>query len=233
MLTIHAMRASLNGLGRRRAHGRCRRVAAPAFWHAWIVCCCVVFAAALPRSTQADNTPGQASAIQSIDWQLGPDGMVRVSAQLELAISQPMRDALQQGIPVHFVAQARLVRKRWWVVERTDAQVHRYWRLSYQPLTRVWRVHATQQAPTGDDLALGLAQSFAELNDALRLMERIGPWEVADAQQLASGKAYSAQFSFAVDQQQLPRPLLFDAAERAGWDIQLSNRQTLRLPSPD
>lgn len=166
------------------------------------------------------NVSGDA-VLQEVDWAVEPQGAIVVSAQMVLRLPQVMVDALHQGIPVYFVAHASLTRSRWWLWQKTEISARRYWRLSYQPLTRVWRLQYSLESSKHTDSSQGLAQYFDSLDQALAAMQRLSNWPVGDIQQLQANTVYESQFSFGVDQERLPRPLQFDAQGRNDWDLQL------------
>lgn len=172
------------------------------------------------------------SVLQEVHWAVEPDGAVVVSAQMVLMLSRPMVEALHQGIPVYFVAQASLTRTRWWLWDKKDIDAHRYWRLSYQPLTRVWRLQSSQESSKHTDSSQGLAQYFDSLDQALAVMQRISNWRIGERSELARDQAYEAQFSLGVDQERLPRPLQFDAQGRNDWDLQLRATESAVLLPP-
>ncbi len=54
---------------------------------------------------------------------------------------------MHKGIPMFFVMEAQVRRDRWYLVAtRVVAEATRYLRLSYQPLTRRWRL-STSSVP--------------------------------------------------------------------------------------
>ncbi|THT98271.1 DUF4390 domain-containing protein [Lampropedia puyangensis] len=161
------------------------------------------------------------SVLQEVHWSVEPDGQVLVSAQMVLLLPQAMVDALKQGIPVYFVAHAWLTRPKWWLWETTEVEAHRFWRLSYQPLTRVWRLQFSQESSKHTDSSQGLAQYFDSLEQALAVMQRISNWPVGDSAKLQKNTEYEAEFSLGIDKVRLPRPLQFDVQGRNDWDLQL------------
>lgn len=200
----------------------------PKRWLLWLVTVCLVTASVAFAQSNLDVSGD--SVLQDVRWAVEPDGAVVVSAQMVLMLSRPMVDALHQGIPVYFVAQASLTRTRWWLWDTKDIDAHRYWRLSYQPLTRVWRVQSSQESSKQTDSSQGLAQYVDSLDQALAVMQRISNWKIGERSQLAAGQVYEAQFSLGVDQERLPRPLQFDAQGRNDWDLQLrATESSVRL----
>jgi hypothetical protein len=142
------------------------------------------------------------------------DGDVTLEFAARLTLTRSVEDALQRGVPMHFVAQAALYRNRWYWRDERVARVTRQWRLSYQPLTSTWRV------------GLGaLAQSHASLSEALAVISRAS-WRLADAGSLDPDSRYYVEFSYRLDADQLPRPLQIGL----GNDWTLGVERTLKLP---
>lgn len=144
------------------------------------------------------------------------DGALLLDFDVKPQLSRAVEDALQRGVPVYFVAQAEVLRLRWYWRNERIARVSRTWRLSYQPLTSSWRVSFG-----------ALSQSFGSLPEALAVVTRTSRWRLADADQIEAGERYEIDFSFRLDTTQLPRPMQLDLAAQAEW--RLSVDHTLRL----
>jgi hypothetical protein len=140
--------------------------------------------------------------------------LLNFSARYEL--SRPVEDALLKGVAIYFVAEASLLRSRWYWRDERIARVSRSWRLAWQPLTRQYRVS------TG-----GLHQSYATLPEALASLRGIAGWRVADAKELDEDSRYYLEFSYRLDTSQLPRPMQIGLGSPQGWA--LSVERTLNL----
>jgi hypothetical protein len=141
------------------------------------------------------------------------DGEVTLEFAARLTLTRSVEDALQRGVPMHFVAQASLYRSRWYWRDERVARVTRQWRLSYQPLTATWRV------------GLGaLGQSFGSLSEALAVISRAS-WRLTDAAGLEPDSRHYIEFSYRLDATQLPRPLQIGL----GNDWTLGVERTLKL----
>jgi hypothetical protein len=160
------------------------------------------------------------------------DDAVLLTAHLDFQLPERAEDALNKGIPMYFVAQARVTRSRWYWSDRKVAEVARYMRLSYQPLTRRWRLNtsSTPFAAIGQGMALG--QNFDFLSDAVSAMQRMGPWRIAEASDITMNSKHKVSFSFKLDMSQLPRPLQIGALGRSEWDLLVTHEQEW-LPEPN
>lgn len=139
-----------------------------------------------------------------------------------------VQEALQQGIPMIFVAEAEVMRARWYWADQKVAAAQRYFRLSYQPLTRRWRLNVASAPFSGSGLGVSVGQTYDELPDVLAVMQRIASWSIADAEALRADGSYRVDFRFQLDLSQLPRPLQIGALGRSGWNLSLA--RTERVP---
>jgi len=165
-------------------------------------------------------------AITQMQAERTPEGML-LSAALEFELPEHVEDALLKGIPMHFVLQAQVLRERWYWSDLQMAHATRYMRLSYQPLTRRWRLHSSPETFAGSGLGLALAQTYDDLSDAISAMQRVARWKIADSAQVPEDTPVTVQLSFGLDLSQLPRPLQIGAFGRSGWILQMT--QSLRL----
>lgn len=143
---------------------------------------------------------------------------VLLSANMDLALPQLAEEALHKGIPLFFVAQTRVVQPRWYWTDAVVADVQRFYRLSYQPLTDRWRLSISAERPQpGGGLAFG--QNFESLSDALGVMRRIVDWRVGNGGDFSPGGVYAVEFGFRLDVTQLPRPLQIGMTGQENWRL--------------
>ena len=155
------------------------------------------------------------------------DGGLFLNAALQLELPALVEDALYQGIPVFFVAEAEVLRERWYWSAQRIAHSARYMRLSYQPLTRRWRLAVSSTPIDSSGLGVVLGQNYDGLDEALLAMRRIAQWKIAEAPAIEPGERYTVHLRFALDTSQLPRPLQIGALGRSGWNISMA--RSLRL----
>jgi hypothetical protein len=133
-----------------------------------------------------------------------------------VTLPRAVEDALQRGVPVYFVAEAQLLRRRWYWRDERVARVQRQWRIAYQPLTSTWRVGLG-----------GLNQSLPSLAEALAAVSRSAGWKLVDAAQIDPDSSYTVEFSYRLDTTQLPGPMQFGLGGPGDWA--LGAERTLRL----
>jgi len=144
------------------------------------------------------------------------DGELTLDFDARLILPKSVEDAMQRGVPVYFVAEATLYRGRWYWRDERVARVQRSWRVAYQPLTSTWRVGFG-----------GFNQSFQSLAEALTVVSRSTRWKVADLSQLDAESRYYLEFSYRLDNSQLPSPLQLGLGSQAEWVLGIE--RSLRL----
>lgn len=161
-----------------------------------------------------------------------PEGLF-LSASTQFDMPTLAEDALYKGISMYFVAEAEVLQERWYWSDKVVARAARHMRLSYQPLTRRWRLNLSSGPFAASGLGVSLGQNFEDLADALAAMERISRWKIADASALDRGADYVVNFQFRLDMSQLPRPFQIGAMGRSGWTLLMSRTATVRFADPE
>lgn len=171
---------------------------------------------AAPRAVMAQSR-GDTAGVEVRTLNLRrEDGAVLLDFDLLVHLPATVEEALSRGVPVYFQAQATLLRPRWYWRDARVARVERQWRLSYQPLTGVYRV------------SLGsISQSHSRLEDAMVAVSRLGRWVLAEAGQAEAGERHYAEFTWRLDTTQLPRPMQFGLGAGSEWSLGVE--RTLRL----
>ena len=142
------------------------------------------------------------------------DGDLVLEFSTRLTLGPAIEDALRRGVPMYFTAQAAVYRNRWYWRDERLARGTRTWRLAYQPLTANWRLS------TG-----GLSQGYGSLSEALAPLTRVTGWPLLEGERLDAGERYYVEFSFKLDNSQLPQPMQIDL----GGDWKLGVERSLRV----
>jgi hypothetical protein len=137
---------------------------------------------------------------------------VLLSFETRFELPPGVLDALQKGVALHFVAEARVLRTRWYWRDQRVGQASRSWRLSYQPLTFSYRVGQG-----------GLSQTYASLDDALRAVQRSSRWRIADPIAPDDDALYYVEFAYKLDATQLPRPLQIGIGSQPEWSLHVEH----------
>jgi hypothetical protein len=157
------------------------------------------------------------------------DGLV-MSANVTFELPPAVEDALTKGIPMFFVAEAVLLRDRWYWTDKHVATTTRHMRLSYQPLTRRWRLNMSSSPIGSAGVALG--QNFDTRDEALAAIQRISHWKIAESADIDPEARYNVNFRFRLDVSQLPRPFQIGAVGHSDWTINVSRNVRLLFETP-
>lgn len=193
-------------------------------WLAWLAC--LVLAMAWPLHAAAEANV----EVTPLRLERSGDELL-LSAGLKFELPQPVEEALLKGVAVFFVAEADLLRERWYWVDKRVASVQRHMRLVFQPLTRRWRVAVGSGPITASGLGVALNQNFDTLQDALASVQRISGWRLAEQGELEAGVRYRLEFRYRLDVSQLPRPLQIGALGQSDWSLGASVSQRFDLES--
>lgn len=171
-----------------------------------------------------------ASAVDMAEmWTERADGALVLHATLKLELGPAVEEALTKGVPVYFVAEAEVLRDRWYWYDRKIASVTRYYRLVYQPLTRRWRLNVSNEPLSASGLGGSISQSFDSLSEALGMVRRQSGWRLADLSEFDADARHNLNYRFRLDVAQLPRPFQIAAGSQADWNLSLSRNQRINL----
>lgn len=131
-----------------------------------------------------------------------------LDADIDIVLSAPLEDALNKGIPLYFLLEFEMVRSRWYWFNDKAVALQQQYRLSYNALTRQYRVGVG-----------AFYQNFATLGEALQSLSRVRRREELDAGALAKGSTYSAGLRLRLDTSQLPRPFNLNALGSREWSL--------------
>jgi hypothetical protein len=135
-----------------------------------------------------------------------------------VTLPKAVEDAMRSGVPIYFLAEAQLLRGRWYWRDERVSRLSRSWRVAYQPLTGAWRVGLG-----------GLNQSYPSLADALTAASSSSGWRLSDLSQIDSDKAYTVEFSYRLDTTQLPGPMQLGLGGQADWSVGISRVLKVQL----
>jgi hypothetical protein len=132
-----------------------------------------------------------------------------LTVEFAIDLGPRLEEAVSRGVPLNFRLEFTLSRKRWyWIDEHVAGHVIDY-RLSYQALTRQYRLSLG-----------GLHRNFDALDDALQVLERTARLHVVGRGALLPGENYTAAVRLSLDHSQLPKPLQIDALADRDWRVE-------------
>ena len=131
-----------------------------------------------------------------------------LEADFGVALNPTLEDALNKGVPLYFLLEFEIIRPRWYWFNENILDTRQQYRLSYNALTRQYR------------LGVGsLFQSFGALAEALDFLSRVRRRQVLEAGVLNKGNTYIAGVRMRLDVSQLPKPFQLNALASRDWNF--------------
>lgn len=194
----------------------------------WALCCLamgwVLLGLAPVHAQEGESSPG-------LRVEQTGDGLY-VSASLPFDLPGAVEDALRKGVPMYFVAEAEVLRERWYWSDQQLARAARYLRLSFQPLTHRWRLTMGTEPFSNASQGVTLASNYDSLSDAVQALQRMGRWKIAEAGSLPAATELLVSLRLRLDLSQLPRPLQIGALGRSGWSLDLVRSVRVKTQEP-
>ncbi len=148
------------------------------------------------------------SVIRSAEIVPGDGGYV-LNADIAIDLNPRLIDVVTRGVSLYFTTEVLIARPRWYWLNETVARRSLDYRLYYHAITRSFR------------LSVGnLHQNFDELDEALRTMQRVRNWLVAETGVLQSGVSHEVSLRFRLDTSQLPKPFQVTAIGSNDWNVE-------------
>ncbi len=137
------------------------------------------------------------------------DGSYQLSVKFDLHLNSIVDQALTRGVPLYFISEFTLINPRWYWFDEMLVQTEQTTRLSYNALTRQYRIARGS-----------LFQNFSTLDDALRIISHQSSAPI-NASLLRQGKdgGYIAAARMRLDVTQLPKPLQVNALGAEDWNL--------------
>jgi hypothetical protein len=166
-----------------------------------------------------------AGSIEPKSATLAPDERGQaLTAGFTIQLGPRLEEAVGRGVPLNFRFEFDLTRKRWyWADEHVTGHVLNY-RLSYQALTRQYRLSVDKD---------NQHQNFDTLDDALHAFGHIAHLHVINKAALIPGETYIAAVRLSLDHTQLPKPLQVDALADSDWRIEAKTLRWNFVPTPE
>lgn len=148
------------------------------------------------------------------------DGVV-LAADFAFDLNPRLAEVVTNGVPVYFVVEFELTRRRWYWFDEKAAAKRLQLRLSYHALSRHYRLS------TGV-----LQQNYATLEEALNVLRRVRNWQVVDRSVVLDDANYDAAVRMRLDVTLLPRPFQLSAITSRELNLESPWRRfTFRPPA--
>ena len=190
-----------------------------------VACAMLLLASVLPLAARAQTVNADVTQMR---LEASDDG-VFLSANVQFALPPIVEDVLDKGIAIYFVAEAEVYRERWYWTDQRVADATRYMRLSFQPLTRRWRLNVSATPVTNAGLGVTLNQNFESIEEALEAVKRVGRLRLGDAGVLGDDSTHPVVFRFRLDTSQLPRPFQIGVVGHSDWNISAERNARLSV----
>lgn len=156
----------------------------------------------LPLTVHADGIEAKKAALT-----VSEDAYV-LEADFAIALTPTLEEVLSKGVSLYFLLEFELIRPRWYWFNDKVAETQQQYRLSYNALTRQYRIGAGN-----------LYQNFATLADALEVMSRVRRRQEIEPGTLRRDTAYTAALRLRLDTSQLPKPFQLSALGSREWNV--------------
>ena len=181
-----------------RCYKRFRRL----FWRAaFALVCCF----GLATSVQAEGIE-----VKSAELELSENAYY-LNASFDVQLNATLEDVINHGVPLYFVTEFSLILQRWYWFDKKLASTTQQFKLSYNALTRQYRLSVGE-----------LFQNFDTLGEAVALLSRVRNRHIVDRDALEAGKPYIASVRMWMDVSQLPKPFQVNALASSEWNLSSS-----------
>lgn len=147
------------------------------------------------------------------------DNVAVVEANVQVTLSPVLVDAVKRGVPLYFISEFELSKKRWYWFDAKPISQNKTVRLSYHAITQQFRVTLG-----------GLFQAvFPTLDEALAAAIRLPGWTIVENSDAAtqtvikelrkSPESYEPRLRVRLDSAQLPKPLQVNALTNRDWNL--------------
>ena len=157
---------------------------------------------AAPCVAQAGGIEVRKASLAAVD-----DSYV-LEAEFGVALTPTLEEVLNRGVALYFQMEFELIRSRWYWFNEKIANTQQLYKLSYNALTRQYRIGVGT-----------LYQNFGTLDEALEVMSRVRRREELEGGALKKDSTYTAALRLRLDTTQLPKPFQINALGSREWNI--------------
>ena len=165
----------------------------------FLFCVLLLLAAVAARATDLSIRNPQLLANEE-GYSLAADFNINFNSRLE--------EAVNKGIVLYFAVDFELSRSRWYWFDEQVIRRSKTFQLSYHALTRQYRLS------TG-----ALHQSYATLDEALRVMSHLRNWQVLEKNGIKVDQTYLAALRMRLDLTQMPKTFQVSALSNKDWNL--------------
>jgi hypothetical protein len=152
------------------------------------------------RAAQSNGIDVRKAALTATE-----DGYI-LEAEFDIQLTSLLDDVLHKGVPLYFTLELEVMRPRWYWTNEKIISIKQQQRLSFNTLTRQYRVGAG-----------ALYQNFPTLTEAIAFLSRVRRREDIEPGTLRKDSSYAAELRMRLDASQLPKP--FQLSTGRDWMI--------------
>jgi Domain of unknown function (DUF4390) len=134
----------------------------------------------------------------------------QLNVDSEVALNTTLEQALEKGVTLYIVTKFSLVEPRWYWFDQEVARSKLRMGLSYNALTRQYRLSPRYGSWT---------KNFDTLEEALRVLSRVRAYPVTVLSELKQGVGYIATLRIWLDLTRLPKPFQVETLGSKAWHL--------------
>lgn len=146
-------------------------------------------------------------SVDTSEIETSEDGIF-LNAEVDIELNAKLTDAVSHGVPLDFLLEFDLWRPRAYWFDESLAHYQEHRRISYVPVTRMYRLSSGPQFET-----------YPSLGETLKALGKIHVMPSPDRIVLTKGIKYEASLSFKLDTTQLPKPLQLETFSSKEWQL--------------
>lgn len=136
------------------------------------------------------------------------DGGYALNADFRVNLPNQLQEAINHGTALTFRVEFTLTRPRWYWTDEDIITISREQRISYNSLTREYRVSNDNNQTR-----------YNTLSEALLNVSRVSQWKVIGPNQVASYEPYQASVRIYLNTNKLPRTYQLNALTHQSWGL--------------
>lgn len=155
----------------------------------------------------AHNAFSEGINVRSVELEAVDDGYL-LNADFDLELTSKLQDAVSHGVSLDFVLDFDLWRPRAWWFDEIIIHFQEHRRLSFVPVTRMYRLNIGSSYET-----------YPSLKEALMALSHVHAVPAAEKKALQKGQHYEASLSLRLDTTLLPKPLQIESLSSGEWQL--------------
>ncbi len=136
------------------------------------------------------------------------DDIYQLSATFDIGLTPTMEDAVNRGLMLPFLIEYEVTRPRWYWWSETLVSGTRSRQISYNNLTRQYRLNIGS-----------VYQDFDRLQDVKQVLSSVRGLDVIEKSAIKKGSVYEVSVRMKLDVSKLPKPFQVNALASKEWNL--------------